>query len=33
MIAGRWRVVDGAPEGVDLAALMAEHKAAAGAFG
>jgi 8-oxoguanine deaminase len=32
MIAGRWRVVDGAPLGVDLAALIAEHKAAARAF-
>ena len=25
MVAGVWRVVDGAPVGVDLAALMAEH--------
>jgi 8-oxoguanine deaminase len=32
MIAGRWRVVDGAPLGIDLAALVAEHKAAARAF-
>jgi 8-oxoguanine deaminase len=32
MIAGRWRVVDHAPLGVDLAALVAEHKAAARAF-
>jgi len=32
MIAGRWRVVDGAPLGVDLAALIAEHRAAARAF-
>ncbi len=32
MVAGRWRVIDGAPEGVDLDALMAEHKAAARAF-
>jgi 8-oxoguanine deaminase len=32
MIAGRWRVLDGAPVGVDLAALVAEHKAAAMAF-
>jgi 8-oxoguanine deaminase len=32
MIAGRWRVIDGAPEGVDLAALIAKHKAAARAF-
>jgi len=29
MIAGQWRVVDGAPVGVDLAALLAEHRAAA----
>jgi len=33
MVAGRWRVVDGAPEGVDLEALIARHKAAARAFG
>ena len=32
MVAGRWRVIDGAPEGVDLAALIAKHKAAARAF-
>jgi 8-oxoguanine deaminase len=32
MIAGRWRVIDGEPEGVDLAALIAKHKAAARAF-
>jgi 8-oxoguanine deaminase len=32
MIAGQWRVIDGAPVGVDLAALMAEHKEAARAF-
>ena len=32
MIAGRWRVIDGAPEGVDLEALIARHKAAARAF-
>ncbi len=32
MVAGRWRVVDGAPVGVDLSALVAEHKAAALAF-
>jgi 8-oxoguanine deaminase len=32
MVAGRWRVIDGAPEGVDLEALMAKHKAAAKAF-
>ncbi len=33
MVAGRWRVVDGQPEGVDLEALIARHKAAATAFG
>ncbi len=32
MVAGAWRVVDGAPVGVDLAALMAEHRAAARDF-
>jgi 8-oxoguanine deaminase len=32
MVAGQWRVVDGAPVGVDLAALIAEHRAAARAF-
>jgi 8-oxoguanine deaminase len=32
MIAGAWRVVDGAPVGVDVAALMAEHRAAAREF-
>jgi 8-oxoguanine deaminase len=32
MIAGRWRVVEGAPVGVDLAALVAEHRQAARAF-
>ena len=32
MIAGRWRVIDGEPEGVDLPALIAKHKAAARAF-
>ena len=32
MVAGRWRVVDGAPVGVDLAALVAAHKRAAMAF-
>ena len=32
MVAGAWRVIDGAPVGVDLAALIAEHKAAAKAF-
>jgi 8-oxoguanine deaminase len=32
MVAGRWRVIEGAPEGVDLGALIAKHKAAARAF-
>ena len=32
MVAGHWRVIDGAPEGVDLEALIAKHKAAARAF-
>jgi len=32
MIAGAWRVVDGAPIGLDLAALIAEHRAAAHDF-
>src|SRR5271166_906321 len=32
MVAGRWRVIDGQPEGVDLKALIARHKAAARAF-
>jgi 8-oxoguanine deaminase len=32
MVAGQWRVIDGAPQGVDLAALMAEHQAMARAF-
>jgi 8-oxoguanine deaminase len=32
MVAGRWRVIDGQPEGVDLPALIAKHKAAARAF-
>ena len=32
MVAGRWRVIDGEPEGVDLPALIAKHKAAARAF-
>ena len=32
MVAGRWRVIEGAPEGVDLAALVARHKAAAKVF-
>ncbi len=29
MIGGMWRVIDGAPVGLDLAELMAEHRAAA----
>jgi 8-oxoguanine deaminase len=32
MVAGRWRVIDGQPEGVDLKALIAKHKATARAF-
>jgi 8-oxoguanine deaminase len=32
MVGGAWRVVDGAPVGLDLAALVAEHRAAARAF-
>jgi 8-oxoguanine deaminase len=32
MVAGRWRVVEGAPIGVDLPALLAEHRAAAQVF-
>jgi 8-oxoguanine deaminase len=32
MVAGRWRVIDGEPEGIDLLALIARHKAAARAF-
>jgi 8-oxoguanine deaminase len=32
MIAGAWRVVDGAPIGLDLAALIAEHRAASRDF-
>jgi 8-oxoguanine deaminase len=32
MIGGVWRVVDGAPVGLDLAALVAEHRQAARAF-
>jgi len=32
MVAGEWRVVDGMPVGLDLASLMAEHKAAARDF-
>jgi len=32
MIAGTWRVVDGAPVGLDLGALIAEHRAVAREF-
>src|SRR5271156_98053 len=32
MIAGQWRVIEGAPVGVDLEALMAHHREAACAF-
>jgi 8-oxoguanine deaminase len=32
MIAGKWRLVDGMPVGLDLAALIAQHKAAARDF-
>jgi 8-oxoguanine deaminase len=32
MVGGQWRVIDGSPVGVDLAALIAEHKEAARAF-
>jgi 8-oxoguanine deaminase len=32
MVAGRWLVIDGQVEGVDLQALVAKHKAAAKAF-
>ena len=32
MVAGRWRVIGGEVEGVDLEALIAKHKAAARAF-
>ncbi len=32
MVAGRWRVIEGAPEEIDLAALVAKHRAAARAF-
>jgi 8-oxoguanine deaminase len=32
MVAGRWRVIDGQPEDIDLPALIAKHKAAARAF-
>jgi 8-oxoguanine deaminase len=32
MVAGRWRLIDGEPEGVDLKALIARHRAAARVF-
>ena len=32
MVGGVWRAVDGAPVGLDLAALIAEHRQAARAF-
>jgi 8-oxoguanine deaminase len=32
MVAGRWRVMNGAPEGVDLDAIIARHRTAARAF-
>jgi 8-oxoguanine deaminase len=32
MVAGEWRVIDGAPVGIDLEALMAHHREAARAF-
>jgi 8-oxoguanine deaminase len=32
MVGGVWRVIDGAPVGVDLAALVADHRQAARAF-
>ena len=32
MVAGRWRVIEGAPEGIDLEALIAKHRAEARAF-
>ena len=32
MVGGEWRVVEGMPVGLDLAALIAEHKAAARDF-
>jgi 8-oxoguanine deaminase len=32
MVAGEWRLVDGAPVGLDLGALLAQHKAAARDF-
>jgi 8-oxoguanine deaminase len=32
MVAGDWRVIDGAPVGVDMARLRHEHGAAAKSF-
>ena len=32
MVAGEWRVIDGAPVDIDLEALMAHHREAACAF-
>jgi 8-oxoguanine deaminase len=32
MVAGRWRVEDGMPVGIDIARLQAEHTAAARKF-
>ncbi|MEQ0920293.1 hypothetical protein ABLT09_21365, partial [Pseudomonas aeruginosa] len=32
MVGGAWRVVDGAVEGLDLAALIARHREAASAL-
>jgi 8-oxoguanine deaminase len=32
MVAGRWRVIGGVPDGLDLPALIARHKAAARTF-
>jgi 8-oxoguanine deaminase len=32
MIAGEWRVIDGEPVGLDLGALIAEHREAARDF-
>jgi 8-oxoguanine deaminase len=32
MVGGRWRAIDGAPVGLDLDAVLAEHRAAAAAF-
>ena len=32
MVGGVWRVIDGQPVGIDLPALIAEHRQAARAF-